>query len=317
MIFTACLTGCGENTNNEPSGVTTPANLTAIGTGGPPPRIFLNWSASNGAVSYQIYRDGALVLSPIRTGSQAVDTTVVAHAWYCYSITATDASGHESLRSDPVCTSTDATRIATLTASSETVVAGQSSVITANVTDADDNAVSGETVTFTIAVNESGATFSNGGLSVQATTDSGGNAVAVYVAGNNDAIHEVFDTVRAALTNGSSNAVVMTRSAGTVFTGYVLTVTANPDTLTSRTGSSLVTANLKDNLGTAVFGVNVTFSVGACAFGTVVPGPVPTDGAGNAVTSFTGVGLGSCVVTATSAPIGGNTYMGAATITVP
>jgi hypothetical protein len=331
IIVTACLTGCGENTNNEPSGVRTPANLTATGTQGPPPRIVLNWSASDGAVSYQIYRDG-VPISPIRTGSQATDTNVVAHAWYCYSISATDASGHQSLRSDAVCTSTDAARIATMTATrggllGATLAAGETTVITANVTDGNGDPVLGETVTFTIPVNASGASFSSpcnaltlicGSVSVQVTTDSGGNAVAIYVAGDNYANYTVYDTVRAVLTNGSSNAVTITRNArpaGTV-AGYSIAVASIPPTvgIDPAGGSTVVTATVQDG-SIGMSGVTVDFvTVG----GAVSPASATTDANGKAVTVFT-AGAGAAgspagVVTA-SVTIGGNTYTAAVAIT--
>jgi adhesin/invasin len=198
--------------------------------------------------------------------------------------------------------------------------AGQVSIITATVTGGTGSGTN-EAVTLTIPVNNSGASFRNAaGASVSMvtiTTGSGGTASAIYQVGTNSASTSVQDTVQGVLSNGALSAVTITRSAGVA--GYILTVTANPAALTTQTGSSLVTASLKDNLGTAVVGNGVTFSQ-SCdpSVGNVIVGPVPTNGAGNAVTSFTGGGTaGSCVVTGTSTAIGGVKYSGAVTITVP
>lgn len=108
-------------------------------------------------------------------------------------------------------------RIATLLPASGEVAAGQPFVITAHVTDANSNPMLGETVTFTLPVNASGASFINpAGVSVPSIsvpTDPEGNAVATYMAGSNDPLVAVYDTVRAALANSSSNVVVIKRSA--------------------------------------------------------------------------------------------------------
>jgi len=75
---------------------------------------------------------------------------------------------------------------------------------------------------------------------------------------------------------------------------------------------SLVTANVKDSNGAVVSGVAVSFTL--TGGGSVVAGPVTSDGAGNAVTTYTApAGTGSSVVTA-SVTIGGVTYTGAAAI---
>ena len=198
--------------------------------------------------------------------------------------------------------------------------AGQVSIITATVTGGTGSGAN-EAVTLTIPVNNSGASFRNAaGTSVSTVTimtGSGGTASAIYQVGTNFPSTSVQDTVQGVLSNGALSAVTITRNAGVA--GYILTVTANPEVLTTKTGSSLVTASLKDNLGTAVVGNGVTFSQSCAAtVGNVFVGPVLTNGAGNAVTSFTGGGIaGSCVVTGTSTEIGGIEYSGAVTITVP
>lgn len=211
-------------------------------------------------------------------------------------------------------------RISTLTASSAAVAADQTSTITATVTDGNANPMMGEAVTFTIPTNDSGACFINAAgacvASVIAGSDASGRAVAVYKGGGNSPDVAVYDTVRAALANGSTNAVSITRSAGAAaVTGYVVTVTANPSTIKTN-AVSVVTANVKDSNGAVVTGVAVDFTVtGPVAGpGTVPPGSVTTDGAGNAVTTYTApAAAGSSSVTAT-VTIGGVRYTGAAAI---
>ena len=87
-----------------------PTGLTATGSAAPAaPTITLRWTTTAGAASYKIYRDGTLLLSPPLTfaGSQATDATVAALTYYCYVISAVDAAGNESARSDPpVCAAT-------------------------------------------------------------------------------------------------------------------------------------------------------------------------------------------------------------------
>ena len=105
------LNASGESDKSSPvcamtrlAGPSTPTGLTATGSAGPPPKVTLTWKTS-GAASYRIYRDGTLI-APTFAGSQATDTTVAAQTWYCYTISAVDASGLESDQSDPACTLT-------------------------------------------------------------------------------------------------------------------------------------------------------------------------------------------------------------------
>lgn len=205
--------------------------------------------------------------------------------------------------------------ISSIVASPTTVAEGQTSVITAKVTDGgSSNPMMGEAVTFTIATNESGGCFINATnacvTSVTVISDSSGNVAAIYRAGGASSNLTVYDTIRGALANSSSNAVVITRSAGTA--GSIVMVTANPTSVLS-TGISLVTANVKDSKGAVVNGASVTFTL--TGSGTVGASPVTTDGAGNAVTTYTGPGAatGSAVVTAT-VTIGGVIYTGATVI---
>jgi hypothetical protein len=95
-----------------------------------------------------------------------------------------------------------------------------------------------------------------------------------------------------------------------------VSLTANPSSIIHTTGVNLVTTNVKDSTGAVVTGVSVTFTrtggelVGAS--------PVTTDGNGNAVANYSSAHTSakSDIVKA-STIIGGVTYTGATTITVP
>jgi hypothetical protein len=216
-------------------------------------------------------------------------------------------------------TGTTAGAVLALAASPTSVNSGQTSVITATVSGGS-NSGADEAVTLTIPVNSSGASFLNAsGASVTTitiTTGSGGTASAIYKAGTTAAGTSVQDTVQGVLSNGAFNAVTITRNAGV--TGYVVTVTANPSTLTAQTGSSIVTANVKDNTGIAVVGTTVNFSkTGAAGGGQPVPASATTDASGNAITVFTGAAPSGTAIVQASATISVTTYTGAVTITVP
>ena len=191
-------------------------------------------------------------------------------------------------------------------ASPTSVSAGQVSIVTATLTGDDKEGV---TVTFTLPINSSGATLS----AATATTDGSGKAVVTYQAGTASPTLSVSDTVQAAVGSISSTAVI-TRT-GSATTTFSITVTPNPQTLASKTSSSVLTANVKNNLGTAVSGVTVTFTA---TRGSLSALSVTTDGSGNAVTTFTGDGgaTGSAIVSA-SVTVGGNTYASAVAINIP
>lgn len=191
-------------------------------------------------------------------------------------------------------------------ASPTSVSAGQVSIITATLTGDDKEGV---TVTFMLPINSSGATLS----AVTATTDGSGKAVVTYQAGTASPTLSVSDTVQASVGSISSTAVI-TRT-GSATTTFSISVSANPQTLASKTSSSVLTANVKNNLGTAVGGVTVTFTA---TRGSLSVLSATTDGSGNAVTTFTGDGgsTGSGVVTA-SITIGGDTYANAVAISIP
>ncbi len=215
--------------------------------------------------------------------------------------------------------------LSTLAASPTVVNGGQTSVIMATVTGGTSSGAN-EVVTLTIPVNNSGASFINAaGASVSTITirtGSGGTAAAIYQAGTNGSATTVQDTVQGILSNGAMNAVTITVNSGA--TGYIVGVSADPSVLASKTSVSLVTATVVDTAGIPKSGASVKFECpgGVCTFGSVeVPGPVTTDGAGNAVSSYRGKNnalAGSDVIVATvTIPGVAGTLTGAVTISVP
>jgi hypothetical protein len=182
------------------------------------------------------------------------------------------------------------TRISSLTASFTEVVAGQTSVVTAKVTDGNDKPMKDETVTFTLSVNNSGASFVNpSGVyvsSIEVNTDAGGNAVALYYAGSVSPTDTVYDTVWASLSNGSTNPVVIKRSAEVVtspVTPLSIAVAASPVSV-SAGQVSIVTATLT---GDGNVGVTVIFSLPINNSGaTLSSTSAVSDGAGNAVVIY-------------------------------
>ena len=200
-----------------------------------------------------------------------------------------------------------------ITPSSASVTAGQVSIITANVKKTDATgaliAAPGETVSFTLPVNSSGATLTP----TTVTTDSSGNAVVIYQPGTTSPTVTVQDTVQAAIGTATS-AVAITRT-GSSTSAFSIAVVAAPATLATATSNSIITANVKNNLGTVVSGVTVNF---VATKGTVA-GSATTDGSGNAVVTYSGDGVAGVhtgVVTA-SISVGGNTYTAAAVINYP
>jgi hypothetical protein len=209
--------------------------------------------------------------------------------------------------------STAGTYAVSISPSSASVTAGQVSIITATVTGG--SSVAGVTVSFTLPVNNSGATLS----AATATTDSSGKAVVIYQPGFNTATIDVQDSVQAAV-GTATGAVAITR-IGSSTSAFSITVSATPATLTAVNSNSVITATVMNNAGTAISGVTVTFTV--TGGGGTVPAPetATTDGSGNAVIIFTG-GLapratGETDVVTASITVGGNRYTDAVVITYP
>jgi hypothetical protein len=221
-----------------------------------------------------IYQPG--VTSPTLTVQDTVQAAVG---------TATSAVAITRTGSATAATTTYAVSVSPSTGTTP-VTAGQVSIITATVTSTSGSTstpAGGVTVNFTLPINSSGATLS----AATATTDVSGKAVVIYQPGVTSPTLSIQDTVQAAVgTATSAVAITRTGSSTSAFSITLGTTPPAPSTLPITGGSSVITATVKNNLGTAVSGVTVTFvQTGGTS---VLPAAPITDGSGNAVTVFTG-----------------------------
>ena len=170
-----------------------------------------------------------------------------------------------------------------LAADLSSLAAGQNAVITATVITASGVPVGGETVTFILLSNTSGATLAtlSGGV-----TDAGGKAVAVYTAGANTPSLSLQDTIQGSV-SGSTGALVMTRTAagGGAGGGVGMTVTAVPTSLNSG-ALSVITATAANATG-PVAGLTVTFAFVTNSSGaTLTTVNATTDASGRALATY-------------------------------
>jgi hypothetical protein len=303
-VITATVTGGTNSGANEAVTLTIPVNNSGAS--------FLNASGASVSTVTVTTGSGGTASATYKAGTNSAGTSV--------QDTVQGLLSNGAFNSVTITRSSGAGASIALSASPATVSGGQTSIITATVTGGT-NSGANETVTLTIPVNNSGASFINAsGASVSTvtiTTGSGGTASAIYRSGTNFTGTSVQDTVQGVLSSGSFNAVTITvRSTGV--TGYVVTVTANPTTLTTPSGSSIVTVNVRDNTGIAVVGITITFSKTGAAGG-LQPSPVSatTDANGNAITVFTGAAPAGTAIVQANTTIGGVIYAGAVAITVP
>jgi hypothetical protein len=204
-----------------------------------------------------------------------------------------------------------------ITANPSSVLSGQSSVITATLTDGSGKPVSGS-VNFAFANSSpNGAFLVSGSSSSTATvaTDGYGNAVVSYKA--NTVTSTAQDIIQASYSEGGYAAVIVTiTTSTTTTTGYQLTIAANPASQTTLSGvssySSVITATVKDSSGNGVNNADVTFtflgtntgtlSGNDVSFGTVsgkTSITVITDSSGNATVTDTLTTTGQDVIQAT------------------
>jgi hypothetical protein len=181
-----------------------------------------------------------------------------------------------------------------LSASSVSLKAGQSSIITALVTDSSGKPAVGQTVTFDNTINNnSGYTLAALGGGLTATTDATGIATAVYTAGTNSPNTEVEDTVMASVNSGAAyGAVIITRTVGSTCSGYQATLTESIQALTAGQ-NSIITVTVKDCSGNIAIGVPVTFSITTSSGGSLQTLSGTTDASGNFSTVYTAGSGGS------------------------
>jgi hypothetical protein len=181
-----------------------------------------------------------------------------------------------------------------LSATISSLKAGQSSIITAVVTDSSGTPAVGQTVTFDTTINNnSGYTLAALGGGLTAITDASGTAIAVYTAGTNSPTTEVEDTVMASVNSGAAyGAVIITRTVGSTCSGYQETLTSSTQSLTAGE-NSIVTVTVKDCSGNIAIGVPVTFSITTSSGGTLSVSSGITDASGSFSTIYTAGSGGS------------------------
>ena len=164
---------------------------------------------------------------------------------------------------------------------------GQNSILTATVTDGDDNPVMGQFVSFAYISNLSGATLTtlNGGI-----TDASGHAIAVSMAGSLVPTVEVQDIVETRITGMTSAAVSITRTASIAIppAGNRLGLASDLTSLDAGQ-NAVITATVTNASGVSVSGVTVTFSLlnntTGAALATLAGGV--TDAGGKAIAVYT------------------------------
>ena len=200
--------------------------------------------------------------------------------------------------------------------------AGQQCILTATLTDnsTPSKPLSKQQIFFSIPSNSSGATLA----AQSGITDSTGKTHTIYTAGSGHPGVPVQDIIQANIKEYSGFAIITRTGASP--TEVTITVVAAPATLARDDSNSIITANVKNNVGsgTPVRGVTVTFTV--TGGGSVSdPGTATTDGNGNAVITFTGGGgdpatgraAGETDVVTASITVDGHTYTDAKLITYP
>ncbi len=167
-----------------------------------------------------------------------------------------------------------------LAASPTSLEAGQTSIITATVTDGSGAPILGRAVTFAFSANNSGAALAT----LNGTTDVSGRAIAVYTAGTANPTANVWDTVQASVT-GSVDAIPINRTA--TGGGVQISLAGAPTSL-SAGQNSIITATVTDSAGSPMQGQPVTFAFSANNSGaTLVTLGGTTDVSGRAVAVYT------------------------------
>lgn len=140
--------------------------------------------------------------------------------------------------------------------------AGSSGILYVKVTDSEGNPVDNADVYFQFTANESGAILKSlGGQTgerIKATTDKGGQAMAVYKAGYNLPDRELSDIVSATC-NDSKMAIIIYRLAGS-YPGLIISVTADQDSLKAGE-NTIIKAKVTNATGVVIGGQAVTFTL--------------------------------------------------------
>ncbi len=176
-------------------------------------------------------------------------------------------------------------------ASSTSVLSAGTSDISAIVTDANGNAVTGETVTFSFTAQGSGSPSLS---SITAQTNSNGIATSTYTAGNSVGT----DTISAGTSSNASGTANITVTAGSVIVGSIDLTLGAASIVANGSDSIAVRATVTDQDGDPLSGASVSFSASS---GTLTAATATTDSSGVAQVSLvsgtlTGVSLVSVSV---------------------
>ncbi len=196
-----------------------------------------------------------------------------------------------------------------LAAAPTSLAAGQSSILTATVTDSAGNPVTGQTAAFAFSANRSGATLTI----LNGTTDVSGRAIAVYTAGTANPTASVEDVVQAGVT-GSVSAVTITRTA---VGGVQISLAAAPTSLATGQ-NSILTATVTDSAGSPVAGQTVAFAFSANRSGAaLITLNGTTDISGRAIAVYTAGATNptSSIEDTVQASVAGSSSVGAVVIT--
>lgn len=144
----------------------------------------------------------------------------------------------------------------------DSLTAGQSSIITVEVTNGDINdnkPVREQEVTFTIPGNNSGATLTV----LNKTTDANGQALALFTAGSNSPNEDVEDTVQASV-EGASGAVTIKRFADTnPVEDFISSISSSPSTMTGGQMSIITAKVTTGNASEEGSNQTITFTIPA------------------------------------------------------
>ncbi len=171
-----------------------------------------------------------------------------------------------------------------LNAEVTSLAAGQSSIITATVTNGLGNPVSGQTVTFSRQSDVSGGTLST----LSGITDATGKAVAVYKAGALLPTTTVQDVIQVRIPTGEAAAIIITRTGSAVVpTGYRIVLTADATSLAAGK-STIITATVTNGSGNPATGQTVTFAPKSVTSGATLSNVnATTDASGRATAIYT------------------------------
>jgi hypothetical protein len=242
-------------------------------SGATDPPVVINGTTDASGRAYAIYTAGSLLPS-----SDLQDILTATAGPVTGPLTITRTSQSSSTTVTPGYT-------ISLSASVNTLAAGEQSIITATVNNSTGNPVSGVTVNFAYVNKNSDASLTTGLDPFIGLTDVSGRVSTVYTAGVSLPGTTVQDSIKATVTDGtysSTGAVIITRTGGTTSSsGFIVTLTPTPPSLAAGQ-SSLLVAEVSDYNGAPIPNTTVTFR-----FVTINSGPTMTNFSGSSTTDTT------------------------------